>query len=120
MEEKENPPKKKKLNRKHPMTYDNTSYSFSPPSFRAIGVLTYVFLSGCTPFGGDTDQETFVNITQAEFDFPEDLFADVSEQAKDFICGLLVKKPRWVLFFSRLTHVSSFHLFFILFFFLFI
>ncbi|XP_042861671.1 calcium/calmodulin-dependent protein kinase type IV-like [Penaeus japonicus] len=59
----------------------------------AIGVLTYVFLSGCTPFGGDTDQETFVNITQAEFDFPEDLFADVSEQAKDFICGLLVKKP---------------------------
>lgn len=59
----------------------------------AIGVLTYVFLTGCTPFGGDTDQETFVNITQAEFDFPEELFADVSDHAKDFICGLLVKKP---------------------------
>ncbi|XP_042217534.1 microtubule-associated serine/threonine-protein kinase 2-like [Homarus americanus] len=59
----------------------------------AIGVLTYVFLTGCTPFGGDDDQETFVNITQAEFDFPEDLFADISEQAKEFICGLLVKKP---------------------------
>nr|XP_045622511.1 calcium/calmodulin-dependent protein kinase type IV-like [Procambarus clarkii] len=59
----------------------------------AVGVLTYVFLTGCTPFGGDTDQETFVNITQAEFDFPEELFSDISEQAKDFICGLLVKKP---------------------------
>lgn len=59
----------------------------------AIGVLTYVFLTGCTPFGGDTDQETYVNITQAEFDFPDDLFADISEHAKDFICGLLVKKP---------------------------
>ncbi|KAK8727779.1 hypothetical protein OTU49_009452 [Cherax quadricarinatus] len=59
----------------------------------AVGVLTYVFLTGCTPFGGDTDQETFVNITQGEFDFPEELFADISDQAKDFICGLLVKKP---------------------------
>ncbi|XP_064086317.1 microtubule-associated serine/threonine-protein kinase 2-like isoform X3 [Macrobrachium nipponense] len=59
----------------------------------AIGVLTYVFLTGCTPFGGDTDQETFVNITQAEFDFPDELFADISVHAKDFICGLLVKKP---------------------------
>ncbi|KAA0193905.1 hypothetical protein HAZT_HAZT008415 [Hyalella azteca] len=59
---------------------------------RSVGVLTYVFLTGCTPFGGDTDQETFVNITQAEYDFPDDLFADVSDNAKDFISGLLLKK----------------------------
>ncbi|XP_045108449.1 calcium/calmodulin-dependent protein kinase type IV-like isoform X1 [Portunus trituberculatus] len=59
----------------------------------SVGVLTYVFLTGCTPFGGDTDQETFVSITQAEVDFPDDLFSDISEEAKDFICGLLVKKP---------------------------
>ncbi|KAK3874349.1 hypothetical protein Pcinc_020709 [Petrolisthes cinctipes] len=59
----------------------------------SIGVLTYVFLTGCTPFGGETDNETFVNITRAEVDFPEELFATVSDQAKDFICGLLVKKP---------------------------
>lgn len=59
----------------------------------SVGVLTYVFLTGCTPFGGDTDQETFVNITQAEVDFPDELFSDISEEAKDFICGLLVKKP---------------------------
>ncbi|KAG0728320.1 Death-associated protein kinase related [Chionoecetes opilio] len=60
---------------------------------RAVGVLTYVFLTGFTPFGGDTDQETFVSITQAEVDFPDDLFSDISEEAKDFICCLLVKKP---------------------------
>lgn len=59
-------------------------------------MLTYVFLTGCTPFGGDTDQETFVSITQAEVDFPDELFTDISEEAKDFICGLLVKKQRWV------------------------
>ena len=61
-----------------------------------MGVLTYVFLTGCTPFGGDTDQETFVNITEAEYDFPEDLFASVSEQAKDFISCLLLKKTKYV------------------------
>ncbi len=65
-----------------------------PSHFRSVGVLTYVFLTGCTPFGGDTDQETFVNITQAEVDFPDELFADISEEAKGFICSLLVKKPR--------------------------
>ena len=53
-----------------------------------------MLLTGCTPFGGDTDQDTFVNITQAEYDFPEDLFADVSNLAKDFIGSLLVKKQR--------------------------
>ena len=62
--------------------------------FRAIGVLTYVFLTGLTPFGGDTDQETFVNITQGEYDFHEDSFVGVSEQAKDFISCLLLKKPK--------------------------
>uniref|UniRef100_A0A6A7FN63 Serine/threonine-protein kinase PLK4-like n=2 Tax=Hirondellea gigas TaxID=1518452 RepID=A0A6A7FN63_9CRUS len=60
----------------------------------SVGVITYVFLTGCTPFGGDTDQETFVNITTGEFDFPEELFATVSEDAKDFISCLLLKKPR--------------------------
>ncbi|CAL4099250.1 unnamed protein product, partial [Meganyctiphanes norvegica] len=59
----------------------------------AIGVLTYVFLSGVTPFGGDTDQETFVNIIKAEYEFPDEYFEDVSGYAKDFISGLLVKKP---------------------------
>ncbi|KAB7502761.1 Serine/threonine-protein kinase 17A [Armadillidium nasatum] len=60
----------------------------------SIGVLTYVLLSGYTPFGGDTDQETFVNITQGDFDFPEEYFSTVSHQAKDFISGLLLKSPK--------------------------
>ncbi|RXG57425.1 Serine/threonine-protein kinase 17A [Armadillidium vulgare] len=59
----------------------------------SIGVLTYVLLSGYTPFGGDTDQETFVNITQGDFDFPEEYFSNVTHQAKDFISGLLLKSP---------------------------
>jgi len=59
----------------------------------SIGVLTYVLLTGHSPFGGDTKQETFCNISQAQLDFPDDLFLDVSHVAKDFMRRLLVKEP---------------------------
>lgn len=60
----------------------------------SIGVLTYVLLTGCSPFGGDNKQETFLNITKCLLTFPEDLFEDVSEDAIDFIKSALRIKPR--------------------------
>ncbi|PNF28431.1 Serine/threonine-protein kinase 17A [Cryptotermes secundus] len=60
----------------------------------SVGVLLYVLLTGCSPFGGDTKQETFCNISQCKLDFPEDLFEDVSEDAKDLMRKLMVKEPR--------------------------
>jgi serine/threonine protein kinase len=59
-----------------------------------VGVLAYVLLSGHSPFTGDTKQETFLNITQGELDFPEDLFGDVSPAAMDFISALIQLNPR--------------------------
>jgi len=59
----------------------------------SVGVLLYVLLTGCSPFGGDTKQETFCNISQCKLDFPEDLFEDVSEDAKDLMRKLMVKEP---------------------------
>ena len=61
---------------------------------RSVGVLAYVLLTGFTPFGGDTDAETFRNIARAELEFPNELFEDVSDSAKDFIRNCLRKEPR--------------------------
>ena len=57
-------------------------------------MLTYVMLSGYSPFAGDTKQETFLNISQVNIDFPEDLFEGVSELAQEFIMRLLCRDPR--------------------------
>lgn len=52
-------------------------------------MLAYVLLSGFSPFGGETKQETFLNISQCNLNFPDDLFQDVSEDAKDFVKSAL-------------------------------
>lgn len=41
---------------------------------------------------GDTDADTFANITSAEFDFDDESFDAVSQDAKDFISSLLVHR----------------------------
>merc|ERR1719228_786681 len=60
----------------------------------SLGVLAYVLLTGFSPFGGDTDQETLRNITTAPLDFPDELFEGVSEDAKDFISACLNRDPQ--------------------------
>ncbi len=59
----------------------------------SLGVLAYVLLTGFSPFGGDTDQETLRNITTAPLDFPAELFEGVSEDAKAFIALCLDRDP---------------------------
>jgi len=60
----------------------------------SVGVLTYVLLSGFSPFGGDTKQETFLNISQCALTFPDNLFGGVSPVAIDFIRRALRIKPK--------------------------
>jgi len=60
----------------------------------SLGVLAYVLLTGFSPFGGDTDQETLRNITTANLDFPGELFEGVSDEAKDFIADCLLRNPK--------------------------
>ena len=66
-----------------------------------IGVITYVMLSGISPFLGDTDQETYCNVISAEYEYDEE-FPQVSQSAKDFIDALLQAPPK-----KRLTVEKS-------------
>ncbi|CAI9563019.1 unnamed protein product, partial [Staurois parvus] len=60
----------------------------------SIGVLTYVMLTGVSPFLGDNKQETFLNISQVATEYPQEDFEGISEQAIEFIKSLLIKNPR--------------------------
>ncbi|KAA8585342.1 serine/threonine kinase 17a like [Etheostoma spectabile] len=60
----------------------------------SIGVLTYVMLTGESPFLGDEKQQTFLNISQVNVDYSQDTFEGISSLAVDFIKSLLVKNPR--------------------------
>ncbi|XP_008294636.1 serine/threonine kinase 17a like [Stegastes partitus] len=60
----------------------------------SIGVLTYVMLTGESPFLGDDKQETFLNISQVNVEYSEDTFEGISSLAVDFIKSLLLKNPR--------------------------
>lgn len=59
----------------------------------SVGVICYVLLSGLSPFMGNTDLETMTNVTKAIYDFDDDSFDPISDEAKDFISKLLVKDP---------------------------
>lgn len=58
----------------------------------ACGVLTYVLLSGLTPFAGENDIETLKNVKACNWEFDQDAFRSVSDEAKDFIKRLLMKE----------------------------
>ncbi|KAL5104553.1 Death-associated protein kinase 2 [Taenia crassiceps] len=72
--------------------------NFDPITFAtdmwAIGVMTYILLSGISPFAGDTQVETFQNILECSVTFDREEFLDVSLEARDFITRLLRKNPR--------------------------
>ncbi|KQK78051.1 death-associated protein kinase 2 [Amazona aestiva] len=63
----------------------------------SIGVITYILLSGASPFLGETKQETLANITAVNYEFDEEFFSNTSDLAKDFIQKLLVKDTRFEL-----------------------
>lgn len=59
----------------------------------SLGVVTYVLLSGASPFLDESAEETCLNICRLDFSFPRDYFQGVSQAARDFICLLLRTNP---------------------------
>jgi len=56
----------------------------------SMGVITYVVLCGFPPFYGKTQANLFEKILNADYDFPDPEWTNISEEAKDFIRHLLV------------------------------
>lgn len=54
-------------------------------------------VSGLSPFMGDNDNETLTNVTSATWDFEDEAFDEISDEAKNFISNLLKKEMKWVL-----------------------
>ncbi|XP_046823070.1 obscurin isoform X4 [Vespa crabro] len=55
----------------------------------SVGIITYILLSGISPFRGVNDRETLTKIRQGAWDF-DDRWKNISNEAKDFIRSLLV------------------------------
>nr|XP_056718559.1 myosin light chain kinase 3 [Euleptes europaea] len=71
------------------VNYDFVSF---PTDMWSVGVITYMLLSGLSPFLGETDTETMNYIVNCSWDFDAEAFEQVSEEAKDFVARLLVKE----------------------------
>ncbi|XP_071010656.1 myosin light chain kinase family member 4 isoform X4 [Oncorhynchus clarkii lewisi] len=73
----------------------NYEFVSFPTDMWSLGVITYMLLTGLSPFLGDDDNETLNNILACQWNFEEEAFTDISEEAKDFITHLLVKSKSW-------------------------
>ncbi|XP_026057311.1 myosin light chain kinase, smooth muscle-like [Carassius auratus] len=60
----------------------------------SIGIICYILLSGESPFQGNSDAETLALVTAAHWEFNPESFEDITDEAKDFISGLLRKDKR--------------------------
>uniref|UniRef100_A0A673ZI94 non-specific serine/threonine protein kinase n=1 Tax=Salmo trutta TaxID=8032 RepID=A0A673ZI94_SALTR len=59
----------------------------------SLGVVTYVLLSGASPFLDESVEETCLNICQLDFSFPHHYFKGVTQGAREFVCLLLRADP---------------------------
>ncbi|XP_035297298.1 myosin light chain kinase 3 [Cricetulus griseus] len=70
----------------------NYEFVSFPTDMWSVGVITYMLLSGLSPFLGETDAETMNFIVNCSWDFDADTFKGLSEEAKDFVSRLLIKE----------------------------
>ncbi|XP_032853975.2 myosin light chain kinase 3 isoform X2 [Tyto alba] len=71
------------------VNYDFVSF---PTDMWSVGVITYMLLSGLSPFLGETDAETMNYVVNCSWDFDAEAFEQLSDEAKDFISKLLMKE----------------------------
>ena len=56
----------------------------------SCGVILYIMLCGYPPFDGDTEHEILLSVQSGQYDFEDDVWDNVSDEAKDLIQKMLV------------------------------
>ncbi|XP_055858566.1 obscurin-like [Episyrphus balteatus] len=70
----------------------NEEFVMPQSDILSVGVLTYILLSGSSPFRGNDDTETRQNITFVRYRF-ENLYSEVTPEATRFIMFLFKRNP---------------------------
>ena len=68
-------------------------YSYACDLWSA-GVILYIMLAGYPPFYGDNDIEVFEKVINYQYDFEDEVWNDVSDEAKDMINQLLTHQSK--------------------------
>ncbi|CDW76675.1 calcium-dependent protein [Stylonychia lemnae] len=68
-------------------------YSYSCDLWSA-GVILYIMLAGYPPFYGDNDIEVFEKVINYQYDFDDEVWNEVSDEAKDLIKNLLTHQSK--------------------------
>ncbi|XP_039304590.1 obscurin isoform X2 [Solenopsis invicta] len=71
-----------------PEVTNNEGVSYAADMW-SVGIITYILLSGISPFRGANDRETLKKIREGKWDF-DDRWKNISNEAQDFIRNLLV------------------------------
>lgn len=69
--------------------------AFPQTDIWSVGVLTYVLLSGVSPFRGENQEETRQNITFVRYRF-EYLYKELTQEATRFLMLIFKRTPRLV------------------------
>ncbi|XP_072755043.1 protein Obscurin isoform X6 [Anoplolepis gracilipes] len=71
-----------------PEVTNNEGVSY-PTDMWSVGIITYILLSGISPFRGANDRETLKKIREGRWDFG-DRWKNISNEAQDFVRSLLM------------------------------
>jgi len=70
-----------------------TQFFYQIVSLLIAGIITYILITGISPFLGANDRETLQNLQKGKIDLSNESLMDISEEGRDFLSKVLVFDP---------------------------